>query len=150
MLQSLLWLEKDRAPSWSKTPWPVAWCELDYGPTSHEIEDSSWSRQTSNKPNPKVTNEWNIEQAMRRALRNLEQRGLVELGRYAFMPYAEIQRHVTSNGEPRPFASPTTIWVYQHPDEHIPGRSRYMTGVLLTEKGRQIASIEAGRRCLTP
>ena len=98
---------------------PVAWMKLDYGPTRHNTDDENAPRH-----------HWNKEQAMRRALRNLEQRGLVKLGRYVFLPYAEHWRGALS---------PEIAWLYQHSNEHIPGQSRFMTGVLLTDEGRRVA-----------
>ena len=38
---------------------PVAWCDLDYGPTSSESDDDFYSRRV----------QWNLEQAIRRSLR---------------------------------------------------------------------------------
>jgi hypothetical protein len=78
--------------------------------------------------------QWNIEQAQRRALRNLQQRGLVELGRYVFLP------------EPILTALGTTsiVWRYRPPGDHVPGQSRIMTGVLLTDAGRDAAKQTEG------
>ena len=98
---------------------PVAWKAVDYGPTSEEDFDT-----------PRV--QWNVEQATRRALRSLERRGLVELGRYCFRPFVEGGAF-----------SPQIVWSYVDPDDHVPGDSRVMTGVLLTEAG-WAAAAEAG------
>jgi hypothetical protein len=118
LLRSLLRLEKVRTPrGWE--PFPVAWCELDYGPTEHMGDNDYFG--------PRV--QWNIEQATRRALRSLEARGLVELGQYSFRPYAG------QSG-----LSPQIEWHYRDPDEHVPGQSRFMTGVVLTEAGRSVSS----------
>jgi len=130
MLRQLLRLEKARTPEASKIPRPVAWQELDYGPTQHETGEYDSEHDT-----PRV--QWNIEQAQRRALRSLERRGLVDLGQYAFMPFAEVD-------ESYHIPSPVIEWLAIPFDQHIPGRSRYMTGVLLTEAGRAIA--ETARR----
>ena len=67
---------------------------------------------------------WNREQTLRRALRSLQRRGLVELERCHFWPYADM---------PRGAMSPNIFWSYIDPDEYLPGEMRTMTGVLLTE-----------------
>jgi len=108
MLESMLRLEKVCTPSWSKEPWPVAWRELDYGPTDETVFFTP-------------RGQWNIEQATRRALRSLERRGLIKLGRYSFM--ADADEYGAND-----------------PDEHTPGRDRWMTGVLLTPEGRKAAA----------
>jgi hypothetical protein len=99
---------------------PVAWLELDYG-SSKRLTDWQNKRQV-----------WNIEQAARRSLRNLEQRGLVKLRRCVFMPYADVKRGFAG-------LQPYLIWAYTHPNQHIPGQTRIMTGVLLTDRGRRVA-----------
>lgn len=104
MLKSLLRQEKDGRP--------VAWRDIDYGP-GWELED--WFGQRV---------QWNIEQSKRRALRSLEQRGLVTLGRYVFAP--------DDNGR----------WFYQDPANHVRGQTRIMIGALLTEAGREAAQRE--------
>ena len=116
MLKQLLQFEKDDGGQL-----PVAWRALDYGPPQ------------SDHTAPK--GRWNIEQATRRALRNLEKRGLVDLGRYVFFPEAE----------PRRSDKDRTIdaiiqWVPVQPNRHVPGQSRKMTGVLLTDEGRRLAT----------
>jgi hypothetical protein len=140
MLKQLLRLEKERTPKWSEKPWPVAWKELDYRPSKSELPEVV-DRQKG---------QWNIEQATRRALRNLEKRGLVELGPYAFMQEADIK---IVNISPELLESPelreilvapqmqTAVleWYCIDIDNHIPGQSRIMTGVLLTDKGRRLA-----------
>jgi hypothetical protein len=92
---------------------PIAWRNLDYGPTEHE-ED--WDHFDS----PEC--QWNIEQATRRALRSLEKRGLVRLGTRSFRP-----------GEH------DNDWTCQDRGNHVSGQSRYMTRVLLTDRGRRAA-----------
>lgn len=93
---------------------PVAWRRIDYGPTDHDLDpdfDSS------------VRLRWNIEQATRRALRSLERRGLVELVRYCFELCPE---------DAGVFGT-SYVWSYVHPDCHIPGEGRIMTGATLTD-----------------
>jgi hypothetical protein len=107
-----------------ESPDPVPLLELEYG-SSKRLTDWQNPRQV-----------WNLEQAMRRALRNLEQRGLVKLGRYVFMPYPEIRRH------PLLGRVPYLLWACQEPEQHIPGQSRILTGVLLTDIGRRVARDE--------
>jgi hypothetical protein len=94
---------------------PVAWRDLNYGPTGSEESVDYHS----------VRNQWNIEQATRRALRSLERRGLVTLGRYVFACEP-------SSGF---FGNVSLIWTYRAPDDHVPGDTRIMTGALLTEAG---------------
>ena len=104
---------------------PVAWCDIDYGPTSSESDDDFDS--------PRV--QWNIEQSTRRSLRSMERRGLVELERYCFFP------EPTWNG-----MTTGIVWHYTHPDDYVPGDMRMMTGVLLTDAGRaEIAEDEANK-----
>jgi hypothetical protein len=93
---------------------PVAWRDLDYD-----------SRDETDYFTPRV--QWNIEQATRRALRSLARRGLVELDTYSFAPDDQ----------------PGIRWWCQDPKDHVPGESRHMTGVLLTEAGRQQAEAQA-------
>jgi hypothetical protein len=97
--------------------YPVAWRNLDYGPVLALEQDPG---------NPAA--EWNVEQAQRRSLRNLEQRGLVRLGQYSFAPEVVAET-----------LSPHLEWTYHDPDRHVPGESRYMTGVELTDEGRRVA-----------
>jgi hypothetical protein len=115
------WSKKDRNK-------PVAWRAIDYGPTSSERDpDYSSSARV----------QWNIEQATRRALRSLERRGLVELGRYCFTPYAEM-------GGGGMF--PQIFWRYTDPDDYVPGETRTMTGVLLTKAGWALVAEEEAKR----
>ena len=72
---------------------------------------------------------WNTEQAKRRSLRSLEQRGLVELGRYSFYQY-----HAEGPME--------ILWSYTHPKNHVPGETRIMTGVVLTLAGMNAVAQE--------
>jgi hypothetical protein len=127
MLHKLLNLETRFAPKSEPKPKPepVAWRDIDYGPTSAEGEGDYFSAR----------NKWNIEQAQRRALRNLEQRGLVVLGRYVFQPEPVIEGFGWAN----------IAWTYVRQEHHVPGESRIMTGVLLTEAGRQIALAEEAK-----
>lgn len=96
---------------------PVAWRHINYGPTSNEGKPDYFSARK----------QWNLEQAMRRALRSLEQRGLVELGRYVFQPYADVVG----------LGGPSIIWVCRPSDDHVPGESKIMTGAKITEAGRE-------------
>jgi hypothetical protein len=116
MLHQLLRLERK-----ARAREPVAWRELDYGPTRHEGTGEFYEKRT----------QWNIEQAQRRALRGLERRGLVELGQYSFVEETTMSGFFLR-----------TSWFAQHPDRHVPGQNRYMTGVLLTEAGRQLAAAD--------
>jgi hypothetical protein len=93
----------------------VAWRDIDDGP-----------RDESDYLNARAA--WNREQTMRRALRSLERRGLVELGRYVFFP-EPVERHL----------SISIVWTVIDPDDHVPGESRIMTGVRLTALGREAA-----------
>jgi hypothetical protein len=97
---------------------PVALRDIDYGPTALEGDPDYSSAR----------NQWNIEQAMRRALRSLERRGLVTLARYVFFP------------EPVSgfLGSVNMRWAYTAPDNHVPGDSRIMLGALLTDAGRAL------------
>jgi hypothetical protein len=126
MLHKLLNLETRFAPKSDPKPEPVAWRDIDYGPTSAESEGDFFSAR----------NQWNIEQVQRRALRSLERRGLVVLGRYVFQPEPVIGGFGWAN----------IAWTYVRCQEHhVPGQSRFMTGVLLTEAGRQIALAEEAK-----
>jgi hypothetical protein len=113
MLTQLLRLEKKR-------PGPVAWRDLDYGPTSSEEDDDYYDPRC----------QWNIEQVTRRALRSLERRGLVDLGQYSFPPKQVGGIRRGANG----------------PANHLPGQDRFMTGVLLTGTGRRAAELAEARR----
>ena len=116
------------ATRWSKEDRnkPVAWRAIDYGPTNSESDpDFSSSARI----------QWNIEQATRRSLRSLERRGLVELGRYCFWPYADMGA-----------MSPQLFWSYTHPDDYVPGETRTMTGVLLTDAGWALVAEEEAKR----
>jgi hypothetical protein len=124
ILKQLLQFEKDRGPD------PIAWRELDYGlpvNDSHEKTDT-----------PK--GQWNIEQAMRRSLRSLKQRGLVDLGRYAFDQAVGDVRRVDNHELRASYLTADIEWHAVNPDQHIPGQSHIMTGVLLTDEGRRVAS----------
>ena len=94
---------------------PVAWRDIDYGPTQAEgyadYDTPRW--------------QWNKEQVVRRALRSLERRGLVELGSYVF--------HVEPIIDGWGFTE--IRFTYTDPDRHIPGSTRIMTGALLTDAG---------------
>ena len=79
---------------------------------------------------PKARVQWNREQALRRSLRNLEMRGLVELGPFVFYPWAERREIIRRYIE----------WWYRDPDNHTPGQLRMMTGALLTDAGRRVAA----------
>lgn len=108
MLKQLAQVEANSSPIGGP---PTPWRMLDYGP-SHAYNEANGTPD-------QVRASWNIEQAQRRALRNLEARGLVTLGRYAF--------YITERE-----------WVCVDPDTHVPGETRIMTGVLLTDAGREI------------
>jgi hypothetical protein len=118
LLQSAL--RAERQQSEYRKGDPIAWRDLDYGPGGELRDDYYGARH-----------QWNIEQAKRRALRNLERRGLVELGAYSFsfMPAAAMVG-----------SSLNILWICQGPDDHVPGQSRIMTGVLLTDEGRRLAT----------
>jgi hypothetical protein len=107
----------------------VAWMDIDCGPTSAEGSPDYFS--------PRV--QWNHEQSVRRALRSLERRGLVELGRYVFNVSADIV-----GGYPR------IMHDAAQPEAHVPGQSRIMTGARLTDAGRLAVAADearaAGRR----
>jgi hypothetical protein len=96
----------------------TAWKDVDYGPTRLE-GDADYST---------ARNQWNLEQSTRRALRSLERRGLVKLDRYVFSEIAE--------GGMFPYISRDAI----DPDDHVPGQSRIMTGVRLTEAGKKLVA----------
>jgi hypothetical protein len=105
---------------------PVAWCDIDYGPTSSDSDPDFFSRRV----------QWNTEQSLRRSLRSMERRGLVELDRYCFAP------EPTWNG-----MTTQIVWNCIHLDDYVPGEMRLMTGALLTDAGRAvIAEDEAERR----
>lgn len=99
---------------------PVAWRNIDYGPSSRD------DVLFSDVPGERARGEWNEEQGIRRALRSLERRGLVELGRYCFEPCPEQLSSFSCD----------IIWCYVHPDLYVPGHMRAMTGAVLTEAGR--------------
>jgi hypothetical protein len=90
---------KHRNVLWTEQPTPVPWFELDYGVIKHRTLPK-WG-------NPGVEIDelmaagkrigWNYEQAARRALRSLERRGLVKLGRYSFRAHA-IEHQRRSDG----------------------------------------------------
>jgi hypothetical protein len=146
MLKQLLQRENEQKKEWERDepwrakhwkqpnlPWiarPVAWRELDFGPMKNdEVLNTS-------------KGQWNIEQSTRRALRNLEQRGLIELGQYSFMPDASEPERREIPALRKYFYISHIEWSYRHPDEHVPGQSRWMTGVLLTDEGRRLAECE--------
>jgi hypothetical protein len=126
ILQSLLRREEADKKEYGHAE-PVAWKDLDYGP---------W-HEGSYKHGDEPRQEWNREQALRRALRSLEKRGLVDLGQYVFTPFPEP--YVTPH--PHHFLDARIKWMAMNPDQHIPGKMRIMTGVLLTEEGRRIAKL---------
>jgi hypothetical protein len=119
MLKQLLELEQKNKGTYDEGR-PVAWSALDYGPFHEGDEDYSSARV-----------QWNLEQAQRRALRSMAERGLVDLATYSFRLDADTVG---------PFRQPRIIYTAQHPDDHVPGQSRYMTGVLLTDQGRALAT----------
>jgi hypothetical protein len=128
MLTQLLRLERERTPRGSRERWPVAWRELDYGPTGtglRETDDPDGYDAILAHPR----HQWNIEQATRRALRSLERRGLIELFQCSFAAYADTGPH-----------NPKIVYRPIDPDEHTPGQDRYMTGVRLTSEGRRVAA----------
>jgi hypothetical protein len=116
MLQSIafnatLWGEHDRDK-------PVAWRAVSYeAAAAFKLEDFV---------TPPAQREWNIEQSQRRALKSLERRGLITLGSYYFSPYAE---------ETGFMHQARIYWSYTRPKDHVPGQSRIMTGIILTEAG---------------
>jgi hypothetical protein len=97
-----------------KHDWPVAW---------REVNSHGW-QHVSSPDFDTARVQWNIEQTTRRALRCLQDRGLVRLGAHAFDPI-QGNRGIE--------------WCYIHPGKHVPGRSRWMTGAMLTEAGREVA-----------
>jgi hypothetical protein len=102
----------------------VAWRDVNYGPTTAETRDDfDLSRE-----------QWNWEQSVRRALRSLEARGLVKLDRYCFYAFADVGAF-----------GPYTDLTITHPDNHVPGQTRIMTGVTLTEAGREAALNPKGK-----
>ena len=93
----------------------VAWRDIDQGHTgTQESAPDYFGARAS----------WNREQTLRRALKSLERRGLVELGRYVF------------DNDPRGIYN----WTVTDPDRHVPGVSRIMTGASLTPAGRAVAA----------
>jgi hypothetical protein len=136
MLEQLLALEQKE----DNKDMPIAWRMLKYGWTNSDYRDYVREDQ------PKIA--WNVEQAQRSSLRNLEQRGLVTLGHYVFMPYAEAYTIHNPDGH---MVDAEIIWYYVHPRDHLPGESRRMTGVQLTKSGREYAemSIRASGHPLT-
>jgi hypothetical protein len=117
------------ATHWSKEERnrPVAWRAIDYGPTNSESDpDFPASARI----------QWNLEQATRRSLRSLERRGLVKLGRHCFQPYADIGA----------MSSPQIVWAYVRRRHRVPGETRMMTGVLLTDAGRALVAEEEAKR----
>jgi hypothetical protein len=137
MLEQLLALEQNEEDYNGE---PIAWRMLKYGWTNSDY------RNYVREDQAKIA--WNVEQAQRRSLRNLEQRGLVTTGHYVFMPYAESYIIHAPDGH---MAEAEIRWYYVHPRDHLPGESRRMTGVQLTDAGRQVAemSIRARGRPLT-
>jgi hypothetical protein len=100
---------------------PVAWRAINYGPSGEWRRDFDLTARIM----------WNIEQAQRRSLRSLEQRGLVKLGRYSFNQYAD-----------RGGIGPQIFWSYTHPKNHVPGETRIMTGAVLTPAGWAVVEQE--------
>jgi hypothetical protein len=93
----------------------TAWKDVDYGPTTAEGRDDFFGARE----------QWNLEQSIRRALKSLDRRGLVKLGRYVF------------EDEPVP-GLPGFIRIVRHavdPERHVPGQTRIMIGATLTEAG---------------
>ena len=91
----------------------VAWRDIDHGPTDEKAYFTPSGQR-------------NIEQTKRRALRLLERRGLVALGRYVFHP-------------DDPF-------IPLNPDRHQPGKTRIITGARLTEAGWTVAKADEAAR----
>jgi hypothetical protein len=92
----------------------VAWRAIDPGPPTVDHGDVL---------SPRV--QWNIEQSIRRSLRSLERRGLVELGSYSFWPFP---------------ATEETWWLVQKFAEHVPGKDRIMIGAMLTAAGSALVA----------
>ena len=114
------------ATRWSKDRnEPVAWRAIDYGPTSEGDDDYETARVR-----------WNIEQATRRSLRSLERRGLVKLGRYGFQPLADIGG----------MGVPQILWSCVRLRHRVPGATRIMTGVRLTDAGWALVAEEEAKR----
>jgi hypothetical protein len=119
---------------------PVPWCELDYGVIKHRKPVLAWG-------SPGVTHDelmadakrqgWNIEQSTRRSLRSLEQRGLVELRRGSFRPYAiETRRNFAGHKVLKDGSF--VYWHHSPSSTHVTGQDHLMTGVTLTGAGRNI------------
>ena len=121
LLRTLIQRENEQSADQHNVGDPIAWRELDYEAAGHHHEDSFY--------NPSV--KWNIEQSTRRALRSLEKRGLVELGRWVFELYPEPHD---------PLWGTRYFWNYVDSDDHVPGESRIMTGVKSTALGREFAA----------
>ncbi len=111
----LVWVSRD-PPKCIQQPVlePVAWRSIDRGPGGEDREDYFTAHA-----------EWNREQTVRRALRSLERRGLIKLGRYVF------------TAEPISRLGTSIEWRCTDPDNHSPsgGLTRIMSGALLTEAG---------------
>jgi hypothetical protein len=131
MLEQLLALEQKEDYKGE----PIAWRMLKYGWTNADYR--AYVREDQAKQ------AWNVEQAQRRSLRNLEQRGLVRQGHYVFMPYAESYTVHTTDGH---MVEAEIIWYYVHPRDHLSGQSRMMTGVQLTKSGREYAEMSIRAR----
>ena len=118
MSRGISWQQRNMLRSLAKNKEVVvAWRDVDDYNTPADLDDYFSARAT-----------WNWEQTRRRALRSLEVRGLVELGRYVFSPepvMGGISAHI--------------VWTVVDPDHHRPGESRIMTGVRLTVLGREAA-----------
>jgi hypothetical protein len=116
LLKSLLRLEERYERK------PVSWHELDWGISERE----KWHDPERERDHRRW--EWNREQAKRRALRNLEARGLVRLGRYVFAPEAGVR-------EEHPHYPRIDL------DDHVPGQTRIAVGVRLSgplQRGAQM------------
>jgi hypothetical protein len=98
----------------------VAWREIDDGTTGCEDNYDLSARA-----------EWNREQSVRRALRSLEQHGLVRLRRYSFDP------------EVRGELLPQIVWTRFC--GRVRGQTRTMTGVRLTDAGWALVAEEEAK-----
>jgi hypothetical protein len=125
MLRQLERLERRHAKIKDEDQLTFPWSALDYGEIAHRKSGPvvDYSRFWESFDDLRRRN-WNREQTVRRALRSLERRGLVHLGRHAF----SIVRVGNS-----------FYWGSNVPEAHVPGESHIMTGVELTDTGRKLA-----------